>query len=175
MLPDITVRALTEMDWQAFAALRLEALEDSPEVFYSNLEREQKFTETDWRGWFTRASDRVFGLYDTKKMIGQIGVFHLKGDPTGTSGVIGAVYVTPTYRGRKLAHMMYHACIAWAVRHEPWRRLVVSHRVGNDASRSVIVAQGFVFTHRSPQTWPNGAIVDEDSYEIDLIQRRNKA
>ena len=42
-MSELTVRSLTEDDWEAYRAVRLEALRESPEAFVGTFEEESAF------------------------------------------------------------------------------------------------------------------------------------
>ncbi len=87
---------------------------------------------------------------------------------------MGASYIRQAYQGRGYSKLLYKARIDWAIEHKEWDRLIVSHRESNERSRRANQAFGFMFTHKSPHTWPDGAQEDEWHYEMDLAAKRSK-
>jgi hypothetical protein len=55
------VRQLRPDDWEIFREIRLRSLADAPDAFGSTLEREQAFSEDDWR---RRVAGPVFVVLD---------------------------------------------------------------------------------------------------------------
>jgi RimJ/RimL family protein N-acetyltransferase len=178
-MPDnYAIRALTENDWEPFAAIRLEALKNHPDFYASNYEKESKYTETEWKSWLTRQGKCVFGAFDDQALIGIAGVFpHIYEFPrlpdnSEPTGVMGAVYVKPDYRRQHLANKSGHACIEWSVEHAPWHKLAVSHCDGNEASRRMIEKLGFrLLDIERGRLW-HGRVRDQYWYGIDLDQLR---
>ncbi len=84
-------RRLEPDDWESFREIRLRSLADSPDAFGSTLEREQAFSESDWR---QRVSGPVYVVEDpTPVAIG--GLF----DNDGV-GQIWGMWTDPDHRGR---------------------------------------------------------------------------
>ncbi len=81
-------------------------------------------------------------------------------------------YVDAAYRGQGLSQLLYRARIEWALAHEPFRRLVISHREGNEVSRRAMLAAGFVFKDKEIISWPDGTQAEEWNYTLDLDKLR---
>src|SRR5574337_595619 len=64
-MSELTVRALTEDDWEAYRAVRLEALRESPEAFVATFEEESALDESVWRERMNR-STRLLAEQDGK-------------------------------------------------------------------------------------------------------------
>jgi ribosomal protein S18 acetylase RimI-like enzyme len=86
-----TVRRLGPDDWEVFRQIRLAALSDAPDAFSSTLEREQAFTEDDWRG---RVSVPVY-VVDDPGPVAVGGIFDNDG-----IGEVWGMWTDPAHRGR---------------------------------------------------------------------------
>jgi len=77
-------------------------------------------------------------------------------------------YILPQYRGRGLSRKFYETRLAWIRNHPKFKRIIVSHRASNEASRRANQKHGFVQTERSSHIWPDGQIEDEVFYELKI-------
>ncbi|MBV8061848.1 MAG: GNAT family N-acetyltransferase [Alphaproteobacteria bacterium] len=169
------VRALSDGDLVQASQIRLEALRDHPSVFLSKYENEVKRGPDEWRSVLFGEDRCFFGLMDNGVIVGLIGIITWKDDPSGEyPGAVVAHYIKPDYRGRGLSVPMYQACIHWALGHRAWKRVIVTHRAGNEGSRKAILAAGFQFTHNEPMIWPDGNEDNECIYAINLEEMRQK-
>jgi ribosomal protein S18 acetylase RimI-like enzyme len=126
-----TLRRLGLEDWADFRDIRLRSLADSPDAFGSTLEREQAFTEADWRH---RLSGPVYVVYDpTPVAIG--GIF----DNAGTPHVWG-MWTDPAHRGRGHARAILDALIP------PATVAQLDVNVTNGGARTTYERYGFVAT-----------------------------
>ncbi len=162
----IRIRPLTALDWESFRALRLEALQTAPGMFFSNYAAEVDRTEDEWRSRAQGDDHQVFGLYDGDRLVGMTGVVRYREDPTGTTAFFGMTYIAPAYRGRGLSRMLYEARLEWVRERPQFTRVHVSHRSSNEASRRANQHHGFALTAREPRTWPDGTEDDELIYEL---------
>jgi RimJ/RimL family protein N-acetyltransferase len=169
---DFSVKALAREDWKDSSIIRLEALQNSRHLFLSRYEDESKRTPQDWQDLLGKDDRCFFGLYDGVKIVGLIGV--ITWYERAATGAVVAHYITPDYRKRGLSEPMYRACLDWAKKHEPWKKLIVTHRANNIPSQRAIQHAGFVFAWKESMTWPDGQTDDEIIYEIDLEQMRKQ-
>ena len=94
------LRRLGPDDWEMFRDIRLRSLADSPDAFGSTLEREQAFTEDDWR---QRVSGPVYVVTDPDPVsVG--GIFDYDG-----IGQIWGMWTDPAHRGRGHARRILDA------------------------------------------------------------------
>jgi len=47
----ISIRELKDEEWPIYSTLRLEALRDSPRMFGSKVDVEEKYTPQEWKDW----------------------------------------------------------------------------------------------------------------------------
>jgi ribosomal protein S18 acetylase RimI-like enzyme len=124
-------RRLGPDDWEAFRDIRLRSLADSPDAFGSTLEREQGFSEDDWR---RRLTGPVYSVDDPHPVaIG--GIF----DNDGTPHVWG-MWTDPAHRGRGHAHRILDALIT------PGTAAQLDVNTGNGPARTAYERFGFVGT-----------------------------
>jgi len=157
-------------DWKLVAEMRLYALQECESVFGITLEEQKKLGEEDWKRWIEGEAKAVFGLFDGCAMIGLTGVIGDK-EESG-AGLMVASYIVPEYRRQGLSDFLYKARIDWAKNYRAWRKLNISHREGNEASRRANQRHGFVYKYRKEKTWPDGSIADQLCYELDLEKLR---
>lgn len=168
MSDGVVVRKLEFADWQALRALRLQALKAHPGVFLGVYEKEAAEPDAYWHVTLDGKGKQVFGLFEGGALCGIAAVFTWRNDPTGESGVMAMDYIAPSHRGRGLMRLLYQARIDWALTQMQFRRLVISHRDGNEASRRAMVAAGFVFKDKAVIDWPDGTRAPEWNYTLDL-------
>jgi ribosomal protein S18 acetylase RimI-like enzyme len=125
------VRRLGRDDWELFREIRLRSLADSPDAFSSTLEREQAFTEDDWR---RRLTGPVYAVTDP----GPVAVGGLF-DQDGVLTVWG-MWTDPAHRGRGHARRILDALIAPDVEAE------LHVNTANAAARTAYERYGFVGT-----------------------------
>jgi predicted GNAT family acetyltransferase len=118
-------------DWELFREIRLRSLADSPDAFGSTLEREQAFTEADWR---QRVSGPVYVVLDPGPVsVG--GIFE-----HDEVGQVWGMWTDPAHRGRGHAHRILDAVT-------PLHDRVQLHvNLANPTARSVYERYGFVGT-----------------------------
>lgn len=172
MISDVQVRALIPPDWEIFRDIRLRALQAHPGVYLSSYEKEVDEPEEYWSGALDGQGKMVCCLFDGDKPAGLAGVFTWRGDPDGESGVMAMDYVDAPYRGQGLSRLLYRARIDWALGQPQLKRLVISHREGNEASRRANQAFGFAFTGKEMTLWPDGVEALEYNYVLDLQSLR---
>lgn len=160
-----SIRRLGVADLQDFKHIRLEALQQEPAVFSSNYAREAAFPDNTWEQRLLNPGAAFFGLYDGPELIGITGI--IANDETGTEAVLIASYIRPGRRGHGLSGLLYQARIDWA-KEQGFRRIVVSHRAGNEASRAANQRYGFLHTHAELMQWPDGQWADNIFYVLEL-------
>jgi predicted GNAT family acetyltransferase len=125
------VRRLGPDDWEAFRDIRLAALADSPDAFGSTLEREQEFTEDDWR---QRVSGPVF-VVDDPAPVAVGGIFDNDG-----IGQIWGMWTDPSHRGRGHARRILDAVTPLLP------RVQLHVNIANNDARLAYERYGFVAT-----------------------------
>ena len=162
------VRALNEKDWTMFKEMRLEALRLSPHTFSSTLEREAAYVDSHWRELLADSRCRIFGLFDGEEMVGLTGVFTDRSDPCGQTAFFGMSYIREEYRGRGYSRLLYEHRLQWAVESGFFRRILVGHRGGNEASRRANQAFGFEYIGFEEKTFGDGRTDILHNYEVRL-------
>lgn len=126
-----TLRRLGPDDWETFREIRLRSLAGAPDAFGSTLEREQAFTESDWR---QRLDVPVVAVEDPGPVsVG--GTF----DHEGELHVWG-MWTDPDHRGRGHARAVLDALLP------PGRTAWLVVNVTNVAARAAYERYGFVGT-----------------------------
>jgi GNAT superfamily N-acetyltransferase len=137
----VTVRPITPDEWRVLRDVRLAALLDAPEAFYSTYEHTLTRTEEDWRAWPARA--RLFLAWLGGEAVGMVGVSPAAADPSTCDLV--AMWVAPSVRGTGVADDLVRAAIveAWS---QGCTSLGLEVADGNVRAERLYARHGFVPT-----------------------------
>lgn len=160
-----SLQQLLPQQWQLFKKIRLEALQSDPSVFGSTYEREAAFPEEEWQRRMSNPDAAFFGLYHREELIGVTGIIVMQDHPG--QALLIASYIRTPFRGNNLSAMFYKARIDWATT-KNIRKLIVSHRASNGASKAANQKAGFVYTHTEAHTWPDRTEEAQVFYELNL-------
>lgn len=158
-MSELTVRALTEDDWEAYRAVRLEALRESPEAFVATVDEESAYDESRWRERMKR-STRLLAERDGRA-VGVASVGQARTSDDRNVGEIFGLWVSPEHRGSGVATALVHRGADQA------RKTGQSHVVywvGTENGRAVAFASGMGFRptdHRRPMR----VVSEEDGEE----------
>jgi len=138
----VTVGAVRLVDgdaWPAWRDIRLRALRDSPDACGSTLQREEAFTEDDWRARLDGTGPAVLGYADDPHHAVTMGA----GWPYEAGRLmIVAMWTDPAHRGRRLATRVLDLLVDWAGRHDRRPDLWVAD--DNPAAHRLYERYGFV-------------------------------
>jgi len=135
-----TIRRWSADDWAACRDLRLAALADAPLAFASTLQREQEFTEAQWRAGLGRRAQ--FAAYLAERPVG--GAAGVRWDDPATADLV-AMWVRPQARGKGVADLLVRAVVDWADGQGHAKvRLWVSE--GNEPAVRLYLRHGFART-----------------------------
>jgi RimJ/RimL family protein N-acetyltransferase len=147
MMPGVTlppVRPLGPEDWATLARVRLTALAEAPEAFYSTLAAEEHRGEAEWRAGATTAS--WFAALDADGApAGLVAVVH-GGPPPGDAMLI-SMWVAPARRGSGLTADLVATALDDAARMGA-ERLTLWVRTGN--ARAIAAYQRMGFAVQDP-------------------------
>lgn len=138
-MAEITVRVLTEEEWDQYRSVRLAALHESPEAFVASYEEEAEYDEDFWRTRMRR-SQRFLAEVDGEA-VGTASVGEVDTDD-GCHAELFGLWVSPALRGKGIATELVRAGATNA------RQTGKSHLyywVGTDNGRAVAFASGFGF------------------------------
>jgi len=150
--PGIRARVVHPDEWELWRELRLRSLADSPDAFGSTLEREQGFTEADWR----------------QRLQSVAVVVTVDGVPAAMGGgfqvregwmLVIAMWTDPAYRGRGLSRKVLDVVVAAA--RGQGLRLVLNVTRGSTAARSAYERYGFEATGESEPLRPGSDVVTD--------------
>jgi ribosomal protein S18 acetylase RimI-like enzyme len=119
MTQNTSVRSFTPAEWPIYKALRLRALEESPNAFGSTLALELERTDT---AWTERLKNAVSSGQDCAFLAEfegtPSGSVWAKADPSDPSTVhILQMWVAPSTRGRGVGDALLKAAIHWATQY----------------------------------------------------------
>jgi GNAT superfamily N-acetyltransferase len=163
---DLLIRELHPDEWQLFRDFRLAALQATPGVYGTRYEEAVGRSEEQWRNTVRGASNQSFGLFDRGKLVAITSVFTWAEDASGETAILASSFILDTHRGRGLSRMLYDARLEWIRARAHFKRVVVGHRLSNEASRRANQHYPFRPFRRESHAWPDGTVEDEVYYEM---------
>ena len=155
----VTVSRLVADDWQAYRAIRLAMLQESPAAFCSTHDDAVTYDEQLWK---QRLTDNVVLVAHVGRTTAGSVMFSERGvtDPGDCS--LNGMWVDPAFRRTGVAQALVHAVVAQA--QTAGKRRVILHVVAdNTAARALYEREGFVATgHVGP--YPS----DDQPVEIEM-------
>lgn len=150
----ISIERITPQNVQAFKAVRLQALQDSPFAFGSTYARESQFSDEEWlrrvENW-SGVTGAGFLAIDKNEACGIAGAFLEGKDPIQARLV--SMWTAPTHRMRGVGALLVRAAEDWA-RQAGAAAMVLMVTSHNHFAQPFYQRLGFTFTGvREP--WPN--------------------
>lgn len=163
----MTVRRLTPADLDAFQALRLRGLRESPEAFGSTYEEEVDRPRERVAARLDGAEDSVvLGAFDGGGALLGMGGLHREGRPkTRHRAGIWGMYVVPEARGRGLGHALLAALVEHARTLDGVERLELGVEAANTSARALYHAFGFATYGVHPDAYR----ADGRSFDAELM------
>ncbi len=136
----IDLRRLLSENAPIYRAIRLEALQNSPDAFSSTFEVEND-RPLDWFG--ARLADAfVLGAFRGSQLVGVAGFYVQPGPKHAHKGMLWGMYVRPQHRAAGVGRMLVDAIIRHARRHVELLQLFVVSE--NAPARRLYSSLGFV-------------------------------
>ena len=112
----ITIRDATPADAMPFRELRLEALQDSPTAFSADYQQNLNHPAKYWEDRLSMEEDEATILLAEHegKLIGMTGIARGSSSKTRHGAWIWGVYVSPEWRGLRIAEELINSCLTWA-------------------------------------------------------------
>ena len=168
-----TIRVLGADDAQAYQALRLRGLRESPTAFSSSYEEEVGRSAADVVARVTPAADGskcAFGAFVDGALGGIVAFMRpLRPKLEHTSELVG-MYVAPEQRRRRLGRALVDAVVEHARRQSGVEQIKLGVNATNDAARRLYQAAGFVRYGVEPNAIRvDGRYYDEELYVLRLV------
>lgn len=111
----VLIREASPSDASRFRALRLEALQDSPIAFSADYQQNLNHPLKYWQDRLTMQSDEatIFFAEHESILIGMTGIMRNSSPKTRHSAWVWGVYVTPEWRGLRIAEELIRSCLDW--------------------------------------------------------------
>jgi ribosomal protein S18 acetylase RimI-like enzyme len=168
MSDEITVRPLGVDDWEQYKAVRLSALEESPEAFVATYDEEKSYEEDLWRKRMQRSERLLAENGNGVVGVASVGTARPVEDEDNADGLVGELFglwVSPAARGTGVATRLVRAG-AEAAKGQGRSHLV--YWVGSDNGRAVAFASGFGFRPTDYRR-PMRVKADDSEEEIAMI------
>jgi len=156
------IRQLKESEAVLYKTMRLEAIQTEASMFRISTTPENELTDLEWQERI-KYPRIVFILFKNEKPIGMTSMLLLNDQEAS----LGQSYIKKRFRGLGLSKLLYQIRMKYAVKLH-LKRLTVSHRKSNTASKAANQRIGFIYTHLETMNWLDGTTEDVLYYVLDL-------
>jgi ribosomal protein S18 acetylase RimI-like enzyme len=163
----IVIQPITRLNVSMFRAVRLRALEDTPQAFTSTYAKESQLADSEW---FARAErmngERGAGFLalDGENACGLVGVFLDRNDPS--RALLVSMWTAPTHRRQGVGRLLVEEVLTWAHLRRA-RTLLLMVTANNESAIPFYRRLGFTRTGRTEPYPNNPAVLDyEMSWQI---------
>lgn len=161
-MTDVTVRVLTDDDWELYKSFRLAALMESPEAFAASYADEEAFDDEEWHDRMRRATRLLAEVGDKQVAVCSVRAQAPREGTDDEMAELFSIWVKPDHRQRGIAYELVRAA-AGIARSMDCRHL--SYWVGTDNGPAVAFASayGFRVTDTRRPMAARGQEPDEDA------------
>jgi ribosomal protein S18 acetylase RimI-like enzyme len=166
----VSIRRLESGDADAFSALRLGGLRESPSSFAASYEDEMRLTRDEFRIRVSPTDESwVLGAFDDASlMVGCIGWYRERGAKVAHKSHIWGMYVVPGHRRHGIARALVRELISRVEQLPGIRQIELSVAVGNPDAARLYEGEGF----ERVAILPNSLFVDGRYVDDQLFVRR---
>ena len=163
----IEIERVGPEDWERFRAVRLRALEDSPDAFGTLLAEDEARPLGDWRTRLGIAENANFLAAGAGGDVGIVVGTPWRWDTDVRAAGLFAMWVAPQARGNGVGGALVDAVIAWA-KVGGFERLILDVADANAAAIALYASRGFVPTGKTGTLDPPREHVLEHERALDL-------
>ena len=162
----VEVRRVRPQDWQAWKAIRLEALEDTPIGFLELLADARQRPDEQWQERASAAAEgdahALWLAWDGDRAVGCTGAVRYA---PGDDALLYSVYVSPGARGGDAFDQLLGAAEQWARSLQGVERLRLEVHEDNARARAAYAKRGFVETGGTAPYTP-----DPSRLELEMVR-----
>jgi ribosomal protein S18 acetylase RimI-like enzyme len=147
----VQIRVLEPADWEAYRAIRLEALANAPEAFAADLEEQRRLAPEDWANRLRGADSFVLGAFENDRIVGMVGFVRQRGPKLRHKGTVWGMYVSPGCRGKGAGRLLMQELIERARRLDGLEQLTLTVVSDNAPARQLYLSLGFQVYGREPR------------------------
>lgn len=137
------IRRLNSQDAESYFALRLAALQESPEAFASTYEEEKDQRAEKYKPRFQTEDSFTFGAFDGEELVGIITLVREKLMKLSHRTTILAMYVAPEKRGLGIAKALVQKAIDQAEEWQGIEQVYLTVVTTNEAAIQLYASLGF--------------------------------
>jgi ribosomal protein S18 acetylase RimI-like enzyme len=166
----MNIRRLSDEDTDAFRALRLFGLQDTPSAFGSSYEEEIAFPASAVEGWLALKPDRgTFGAFDKESLVGIVGLGRENMKNLSHKARVWGLYVRPEFRSKGIARALLLEALSLARSVPEIMQIGLCVNVKNTHAIQLYESVGFKEFGREPGAMRiNGELHDEIHMYIPL-------
>lgn len=164
-MSEITVRALSEDEWETYRSVRLEALRESPEAFVAAVDTESAEDADFWQARMARSARLIAEVEGAERPVGVVSIGEAGMEDEENAGQLFGLWVSPDWRGKSVAANLVRQ--GAQVAHDRG----VAHLyywVGADNPRAIAFASSFGF-RPTDQRRPMRVRTSDDEEELALV------